>query len=125
QASLIAAILKDRPRPLTEFQPVAPQLDRVVQTGLDKDPDKRWQSGRELKHALEWIHVELRIVPTPAPARVSWLWKGVVAALAVALVAALLVRRPSRIDAETRLEIWTGESADPTGFAVSPDGRRM
>lgn len=37
QASLIAAILKDTPRPLTEFQPVAPpQLDRVVQTGLIK-----------------------------------------------------------------------------------------
>src|SRR5262249_61531303 len=37
KASLIAAILKDRPRPLTEFQPVVPQqLDRLVQTGLEK-----------------------------------------------------------------------------------------
>jgi serine/threonine protein kinase/Tol biopolymer transport system component len=125
QASLIAAILKDSPRPLADFQPVTPPLlDSVVQIGLAKDPDKRWQSARELKHALEWIRLESRSAP-PAPARVSWLWKGLVAVLAVALVAALLVPRPARIDAERRLEIWTGESADPTGFAVSPDGGRI
>jgi serine/threonine protein kinase/Tol biopolymer transport system component len=126
QASLIAAILKDKPRPLTDFQPIAPaQLDRVVQTGLDKDPNKRWQSARELKHALEWIRSESRIVARSAAAPVSWLWKGLVTVLVVALVAALLLRRPSPADSERRLEIWTGATSDPTGFAVSPDGQRL
>ena len=126
QASLIAAILKDRPRPLTDFQPIAPaQLDRVVQTGLDKDPNKRWQSARELTHALEWIRSESHIAEAPAAARVSWLWKGLVAVLALALAGVLLLRRPAPIEGERRLEIWTGATSDPTGFAVSPDGRRL
>ena len=56
QTSLIAAILKDQPRPVSELQPVTPKaLDRVVQTCLEKDPDRRWQSAREVKHALEWL----------------------------------------------------------------------
>jgi serine/threonine protein kinase len=128
QASLIAAILKDRPRPLTDLQPVAPpQLDRVIQTGLDKDPNKRWQSARELTHALEWIRSESRIAAPSAAAPVSGLWKGLAFVFAVALVALalLLVRRPSPLEPERRLEIWTGATSDPTGFAVSPDGRRM
>ena len=126
QASLIAAILKDKPRPLTDFQPIAPaQLDRVVQTGLDKDPNRRWQSARELKHALEWIRSESRVAAASAGAPVSWMWKGLVAVLVVALAAALLLRRPPTADPERRLEIWTGATSDPTGFAVSPDGQRI
>src|SRR5260221_9523683 len=85
QTSLIAAILKDQPRPVSELQPVTPKaLDRVVQTCLEKDPDRRWQSAREVKHALEWISLE---APTPAPAKRQWLWQGVAAALAVIAVA--------------------------------------
>jgi Tol biopolymer transport system component/tRNA A-37 threonylcarbamoyl transferase component Bud32 len=127
QASLIASILKDRPRPLTDFEPGAPpQLDRVIQTGLDKNPDARWQSAREIKHALGWIRSESRTQTMPAAAgRNSWLWKGLVAALAFALVAVLLAPRPSPVEAERRLEIWTGPTSDPTGFAVSPDARRL
>ena len=132
QASLIASILKDRPRPLTDLQPVVPpQLDRVIQTGLDKDPNTRWQSARELTHALDWIRAESRTATSHAATRgvapVSWLWKGLVAGLAAALIAlaVLLVRRPSPVEPERRLEIWTGATADPTGFAVSPDGQRL
>jgi eukaryotic-like serine/threonine-protein kinase len=126
KASLIAAILKDRPRPLRDVQPASPpQLDRVIQTGLDKDPNKRWQSARELAHALDWIRSESRSAATPAAAPVSWLWKGLVAVLVLALVSVLLFRRPAPVDGERRLEIWTGATSDPTGFAVSPDGRRL
>lgn len=125
-ASLIAAILKDRPRPLADFQPLAPpQLDRVVQTGLDKDPNKRWQSARELKHALEWIRSESAVAVAPAAGPVSWVWKGLVAVLAVALGTVLLFWRPSSSEPERRLEIWTGATSDPTGFAVSPNGQRL
>ena len=53
------------------------------------------------------------------------MWKGLVAVLVVALAAALLLRRPSPADPERRLEIWTGATSDPAGFAVSPDGRRL
>ena len=56
QASLIAAILKETPRPLAELQPLAPPaLDRVVRQCLEKDPGERWQSAHDVASELEWI----------------------------------------------------------------------
>jgi len=56
QASLVAAILKDTPRPLTELAPLAPAaLERIVMRCLAKDPDDRWQSVRDVAHELRWI----------------------------------------------------------------------
>jgi Tol biopolymer transport system component/tRNA A-37 threonylcarbamoyl transferase component Bud32 len=56
QASLIAAILKEAPRSLTELQPLTPPaLERAVKQCLEKDPDERWQSARDVIHELKWI----------------------------------------------------------------------
>ncbi len=55
QASLIAAILKEEPRPISAMQPMSPPaLERVVKQCLAKDPDDRWQTAGDLKRALEW-----------------------------------------------------------------------
>src|SRR5207253_8948872 len=55
RASLIGAILKDDPPPVSELQPlVPPALDRVVSTCLAKDPDDRWQTARDLLRELTW-----------------------------------------------------------------------
>ena len=52
-ASIIAAIL-ERPAPsIMNLAP--PALDRVLKRCLEKDPDARWQSARDLKGALELI----------------------------------------------------------------------
>jgi len=56
QASLIAAILKEHPRPISELQPLAPPaLDRLVSQCLAKDPDDRWQSAGDLAREIRWI----------------------------------------------------------------------
>jgi eukaryotic-like serine/threonine-protein kinase len=56
QASLIAAILKENPRPIAELQPLSPpMLDRVIKQCLEKDPDHRWHAAGDLKRALQWI----------------------------------------------------------------------
>ena len=56
QPTLIASILKEQPRPLQGLQPLGSAgLERVIQTCLEKEPDKRWQSAREVRHALEWV----------------------------------------------------------------------
>ncbi len=54
--SLMSAILKDTPEPITALQPVAPEtLERVITTCLAKDPDDRWQSARDLYRELKWV----------------------------------------------------------------------
>jgi len=55
QASLIAAVLKENPRPIAEFQAMSPpMLDRVIRQCMEKDPEHRWQSAGDLKKALQW-----------------------------------------------------------------------
>src|SRR5712691_11653968 len=55
-ASVIAAILE---RPAPSVADVAPPaLDRVLKRCLEKDPENRWQSARDLRAALELIATE-------------------------------------------------------------------
>ncbi|MCI0416497.1 protein kinase [bacterium] len=56
QASLIAAILKEDPKPISQHQPLAPaRLERLVKICLEKDPDDRWQTAHDLKLELQGI----------------------------------------------------------------------
>jgi eukaryotic-like serine/threonine-protein kinase len=53
-ASIIGAILRDDPPPISRVQPQAPPLlDHIVTRCLAKDPDDRWQSARDLRTALD------------------------------------------------------------------------
>ena len=63
QANLVASILKEEPRPLFEMQPRTPRgLAEVVRTCLEKDPEKRWQSARDVRHALRLVAAQPRAV---------------------------------------------------------------
>ena len=56
QASVIGAILKDDPPPVSSLQPMAPPaLDRVVKKCLAKEPEKRWQAASDVCDELKWI----------------------------------------------------------------------
>ncbi|HXI90434.1 MAG TPA: protein kinase [Blastocatellia bacterium] len=56
QASIIGAILRVDPPPISAIQPLTPpELDRVVKTCLAKDPDDRWQTAHDVELALQWI----------------------------------------------------------------------
>ena len=56
RASIISAILRDEPGPVSQVQPMAPAvLDRLVRKCLAKDPEDRWQSARDVRSELEWI----------------------------------------------------------------------
>ena len=85
-ASVIASILKEQPQPITQLSPMTPKgIDRVVQTCLEKDADRRWQSAREVKHALDWVSLDARATPdqqerTKASTRSLRLWQGATAA---------------------------------------------
>ncbi|MGH8735195.1 MAG: serine/threonine-protein kinase, partial [Burkholderiales bacterium] len=55
-ASVIGAILKDVPPPVSTRASLIPSaLDHVVERCLAKDPDERWQSASDVGAVLRWI----------------------------------------------------------------------
>ena len=103
QASLIASILKEQPRPIAEIEPLTPPgLDRIVQRCLAKDPDERWQSARDLAHELKWVAQGGSQAGVPAPVaakrrqreRGMLITASVLGATVLALAAALVMRTP-------------------------------
>src|SRR5215472_10940317 len=131
RASLIASILKEPPPPMQELQPLTPaSLERVIQTCLEKDPEKRWQSARDIKHALESM-ADLAPASRPAalPARGARLWQGIAAALAViaiGLSAWVFRPKPAPAPLVTRVEIPLPDKVSFSQYvSVSPDGRKV
>jgi Tol biopolymer transport system component len=140
QASLIAAILEHEPRPITELRPIVPpSLDRVVRRCLEKNPEDRLQSARDLAFDLAGISESAAGASVPAPgsarpaARRSWsgavagFLAGAVVVAAVVLVLPRLHHAPS--PAAVRFNFappqgWhTFSGRGWIGAAISPDGR--
>ena len=136
QASLIGAILKDQPPPVSLVQPLSPQsLDRALRRCLAKDPDDRWQTIRDLAAELRWIlesHtvVVQRNVPRPRRAWMERLAWSIVTLGLIVTVAWMLWRVPATTGA-TRMTVAIASSLDLQGgggdrlLAMSPDGRSV
>jgi serine/threonine protein kinase len=91
QASLIAAILKEQPKPFSQIQPLAPpSLERLVKTCLEKDPEDRWQSIHDVSSELRWIS-ESSAQSVTTPARKTEVTKSSRTAWIVASILALLL----------------------------------
>jgi eukaryotic-like serine/threonine-protein kinase len=135
QVSLITAILRDEPKPISQVQPMTPpSLDRLVRTCLAKSPDERWQSAHDLASELAWIGQETGRGESAAPVRRARRGSAIpwaAAALLALAAAALAVRafRPSPRAPEVRSEIVAPEGARfdllSGAPAMSPDGTRL
>ncbi|HET9384993.1 MAG TPA: hypothetical protein VFO67_07580, partial [Gemmatimonadales bacterium] len=144
-ASLIGAILKDDPPPLTRDQPLAPPfLDHIVRRCLAKDPDERWQTAADLMRELSFAAAHARDHGQDASAAEQPVARtrrtipaiyavALAVVLAVAAAAGALLRQPPSAPAEPgglRLSIALapgteiGEVDNPA-IAISPDGRRV
>src|SRR5580700_3860778 len=56
QISVASAILEKDPTPIRQLQPLTPPgFERVVSTCLQKNPDDRFQSARDIRLELQWI----------------------------------------------------------------------
>jgi serine/threonine protein kinase len=125
QANLVASILKEEPRQLFEMQPHTPRgLAEVVRTCLEKDREKRWQSARDVRHALRLIAAE---PPSSMPTRSVRVWPWVAASMAaIALGIGAWVFRPTAPGSLSRFEAPVPEGVTPYDDAsVSPDGRKL
>ena len=134
-ASLIAAILKEDPRPMRELQPLAPPLlESIVKSCLAKDPDERPQSAHDLKLELDWIRDSSGVTQVPQQAAAGGksssttktariaLLSALCAALAVGALAFLLRPKPAPVE---RLEFFIPIQQEMTHLALSPDGRML
>ena len=133
RTSLIAAIVASDPRPIAQIQPLTPpQLEHVVTTSLQKDPERRWQSARDVAHELRWIQASpSRTETSSGKSR----WRNPLIALgALALVAAgaglgrySATPTPSAAIHSSIVPPKNVEIARPTGDGevslISPDGR--
>ena len=135
-ASLLSAILKDQPPPVSTVRPLVPaSLDHVVAKCMEKDPEARWHSAHDLHDELAWIASNRPAsgAVATAAARPGRQWAGWIAALAVAVIGAALWifgsgwrGTPVASDApEMRLQILTPADASIGGFALSPDRRAI
>jgi eukaryotic-like serine/threonine-protein kinase len=130
-ASVIAAILE---RPAPSIADVAPPaLDRVLKRCLEKDPENRWQTARDLRAALELATqpatpVAGRATVLPEPGLRRWLWPTLaVVATASALTLAVLHLREAP-PSETRavqFQIPPPGKSSIDYFKLSPDGQNL
>ena len=126
-ASLIAAILTCEPAVIRTLLPSSPlYLDRAIRRCLEKEPNSRWQSARDLIWALDGVkqaHDGGPVATSKSP-RSAWLVAAGLVVVLVAAVAGYLLRRPSPRDVRVA-SLLPPERQRFLDVAVSPDGKRM
>ncbi len=139
KASLIASILSAEPTPISALQPMTPPaLERLVRGCLAKDPEERWQTAHDVKLQLRAIAEGGSLSGLPAPVsarrktreRLAWSAAGLMTLLALVLAFGYFQRAPSQAHA-IRAYIKPASNSSfvfagaASGFALSPDGRRL
>jgi serine/threonine protein kinase len=130
-ASIIAAVM-DRPAPsVIEVAPAV--IDRVVKRCLEKDPDNRWQTARDVRAALELVASDGIEAPV---AREASSWTGTLVWSAAALLIAAMAGiggwflRPAPVRTVSRTSIVLGSdehlaNLNTPAIAISPDGSKV
>jgi len=130
QASLISAIMKEEPAPISAAEPASPAaLDRIVRTCLAKDPEERWQSAADIRRELGWVggdSSQAAAAPArPAPRPRPWLpWAIAAAAVLSGVYLAAFRRAPPPVVAQ-RMElsiVLPERTVQNDFFTLSPDG---
>jgi serine/threonine-protein kinase len=139
QLSVASAILEKDPEPISTLQPMTPPaLDRTVRKCLEKDPEDRWQTARDLLLELKWISESGSQAGVPAPVashrknreRISWAIAAVLALVAIASTIGYVQRAPKPAQLIRLSADLGGDAAlSGTGFGanevLSPDGTRL
>ncbi len=141
QALLIASIMTGKPEPLSARRPPLPaRLRSLIGRCLRKDPERRWQSARDIALELEEISDEADTIAHDAGHQRTSISRrtlavSVLSALAFGVLAgALFLRAASSAssdpaDGVSRSSTWTVSSLDlgheSRYIRLSQDGRRL
>jgi serine/threonine protein kinase len=128
-ADTMSAILREDPPAVSSLNPnVTPGMNRVVHHCLEKNPEERFQSARDLAFDLASLSTDSTashsIRRTPSFALLSVVL-GIAAALALGLLGGWFAAKRStapRLLPRTRLLTYSGHDSSP---ALSPDGKTI
>ena len=128
----MTAVLKEDPPDLTNAaHPVSPALDRIVRRCLEKDPEQRFQSAKDLSFALASLSgtdssAAAKVVAAAPQDRSAVVWKFVAIALAVvAVVGALAWFFASRPAPKARMQFSIPVTGEVSHMAFSRDGSML
>jgi Tol biopolymer transport system component len=126
-AETMTAVLKEEPPDLAVAQlPISPAMDRIVRRCLEKNPEQRFQSAKDLSFALSSLSGidsgGVRALPRERHA-LPWLWIAAVLALIVA--AFIGGRLASRVPPTARMQFAIPVSGEVNHMALSPDGAML
>src|SRR5579872_940572 len=69
-AELVSAVLRDTPPVVTDVRPELPaELGRLIRRCIEKDPQHRWQTARDVANELRDLEQVHRQIVAPAPER--------------------------------------------------------
>jgi Tol biopolymer transport system component len=131
--SMLTAILKQEPKPIGQLVPdIPPQLGRIINRCLRKDPARRFQHTSDIKVELEELKEESdpRVLaetpPVVRPAQRSWILAGGALVIIAIAVVTWFFRGTSRKPALTPdvvpLTTYAGIEHSPS---FSPDGNQV
>ena len=137
--SVLSSVLRDQPQPLADLNPALPRdLSRIVRKCLAKDPDRRYQSAKDLRLDLEELRADLASGELFSPIAAGaagprrWPRRATVALIAATSVAAVAVglaawqywRQSSpALAPEWHFTQITSLPAVENQVSLSPDGR--
>jgi serine/threonine protein kinase len=130
RTSLIAAIVGGEPKPISASQPMAPAaLQHVIAKCLEKDPEERWQSARDLADELHWVGTATDAGPSQPKGGGRWVLAALATLLLLSMATAgyLFIRQKKLPALETALN--TEANSGPDVFSgppvFSPDGKLL
>ena len=127
-AETMTAVLKEDPPELNDAgYPISPALDRIVRRCLEKTPDQRFQSSKDLSFALGALSgtdssAARRVTSSPSKLPLL-LWASVAAALLLAIgITWLIARRPAPTE---RMQFAISVPGEVSHMALSADGSTL
>ena len=134
--STISSIVKDTPKSVTELKPALPrELGRIVRHALVKDPERRYQTAKDLRNDLEELKSALdsgelardSVHAAPGTPASAWRWAAIgLAGIAITATAAVVKWRggvaPSTAPSSIRMMPLTS-GVNAMHPAISPDGK--